>query len=55
MSPLFEYSCPECGATQERLEPYDAIRPLCHNCGVCEMERVVSQTGPWKFGEGKNG
>ena len=54
--PLFDYKCPECGATREdELEPYDAIRPLCHNCGVCEMERQVSQTGPWKFGEGGNG
>ena len=33
MSPIYEYRCPECGATQ--------------------MERQISQTGPWKFREGK--
>ena len=53
--PLFEYACPECGATREKLEPYSAKSPLCHSCGEAEMERQVSQTGPWKFGEGKNG
>ena len=55
VSPLFEYSCPECGATREKLEPYSAKPPICHSCGVCEMERQVSQTGPWKFGESGNG
>ena len=49
--PLFDYVCPECGATQERLEHYSAKPPLCHDCGEAEMERQVSQTGPWKFGE----
>lgn len=47
--PLFEYSCPECGATRESYEPYSAKPPLCHSCGVAEMVRQVSQTGPWKF------
>ena len=27
MSPLYEYRCPECGATQEKLEPYEAPKP----------------------------
>ena len=50
--PLFDYVCPHCGATcEDKLEPYDAIFPLCHSCGEAEMERQVSQTGPWKFGE----
>ena len=26
MSPLYEYVCPECGATREHLEPYDKRR-----------------------------
>ena len=47
------HPCPECGATQERLEPYDSPKPLCHSCGEAEMERQVSQTGPWKFKEGE--
>lgn len=55
MSPLFDYVCPKCGATQERLESYDAPKPICSWCGKSEMQRVISQTGPWKFGEGKNG
>ena len=50
MSPIYEYLCPECGATREKLEPYEAPKPLCHSCGEAEMERVPSQTGPWKFG-----
>ena len=52
MSPLYEYRCPECGATRENLEPYEAPKPLCHSCGEAQMERRVSQTGPWKFREG---
>ena len=57
MSPLHEYVCPECGATREKLEPTDAKPPLCFSCGETEMERMISQTGPWKFkdGEGSNG
>lgn len=52
MSPLYEYVCPECGATREHLEPYDAPPPLCHSCGEAQMERQISQTGPWKFRKG---
>ena len=48
--PLFDYKRPECGATQERLEPYNSPKPLCHSCGEAEMERQIAQTGPWKFG-----
>ena len=48
--PLFGYKYPECGATVEKLQKFEDRPPLCHSCGDAQMERQVSQTGPWKFG-----
>jgi len=52
--PLYDYRCPECGATREdALEPLNAIKPICHSCGESEMERMPSRT-TWHFkGEGE--
>lgn len=52
MSPLFEYVCPECGATQERLEPFDAPKPICQACRDAAMERKPS-AGSFKIARGK--
>lgn len=37
MPPLYDYKCPECGATREKLEPYSAKPPLCHSCRKTAM------------------
>lgn len=49
MSPLFEYQCPECNATLERLEPFQSPKPVCIHCVNAEMERKVSAGTAWWF------
>ena len=39
--------------TTSNLEPYATEPPKCPRCITEEMERQITQTGPWRFGEGK--
>lgn len=56
MSPIYEYRCPECKATQERLEPFDSPRPICVHCQGSEMERMPPTGTTWHFkGEESHG
>ena len=48
--PLYEYRCPACSFTLEKLEPYKSVPPECPRCATAEMERQIAQTGPWRFG-----
>lgn len=50
MSPLFEYRCPECASTLEKLEPFNSTPPLCPSCQEAVMERMPSAGTAWKFG-----
>jgi putative FmdB family regulatory protein len=41
--PIFEYSCPECGAVQEALVLGEYAGPAhCNRCGAGPLERVLS-------------
>ena len=42
--PIYEYRCPECGETFERLRPVHKRRmgPLCNTCKVPSVRRVES-------------
>jgi putative FmdB family regulatory protein len=42
--PIFEYRCPQCGATFEQFtqRPNDASRPTCPRCGAQSTERLLS-------------
>lgn len=47
--PLFDYVCPECGASLEKLEPYTAPAPLCPSCQEATMTRKPSAGTTWHF------
>lgn len=49
--PIYEYQCPECKSTMEKIEPFDSLKPVCVNCQSAEMERMVSKGTTWKFKE----
>lgn len=40
--PLFDYVCPHCGASPEKLEPYTATAPLCLSYQEATMQRKPS-------------
>ena len=48
--PLFEYTCPHCGASLEKLEPYTSTAPLCPSCQESTMTRKPSAGTTWHFG-----
>jgi len=47
--PLYEYVCPSCKASREKLEPYDSAPPLCHSCLETTMERQFSTGTRFSF------
>lgn len=55
LSPLFEYGCPACQATTERLEfghvDHIVEPPKCEKCGI-EMKKVISVSSFRLFGDG---
>jgi putative FmdB family regulatory protein len=48
--PLYDFKCPECGATVEKLQRFEDSAPLCHSCRDSLMERMPSAGTAWKFG-----
>jgi putative FmdB family regulatory protein len=55
--PLYEYNCPDCGETFERLRRMqDADRELdCPKCGSGEVKRLLSTFAPQMGGGGAGG
>ena len=43
--PLYVYSCPKCGLTEEKLEPFESEPPTCPSHPDEKMERCPTTWG----------
>jgi putative FmdB family regulatory protein len=51
--PIFEYLCPDCGATSEILVFGEGERILCKTCGGSKLKKMISAHSSFSGGAGQ--